>query len=116
MPKFFAKNSLAGLAALAVALVLLVAVVDVQAGVIDNAEEEMSYTPEEIQSYLNALEEYYEGRNEKNKRGHFCLRRDNSCPYLENGRDICCKGSQCSCNIFGQNCKCSTIGLFQRLG
>lgn len=28
---------------------------------------EMNYTPEEIQSYLNALEEYYEGRNEKNK-------------------------------------------------
>ena len=38
MPRFFA-NSVAGLAALAFVLVLLVAVADIQAGVIDNAEE-----------------------------------------------------------------------------
>lgn len=111
----FATNSNAVVLAMAVAILLVVSH-QAGAGVIDDIDEEMNYNPDEVQSYLNALESYYQGRNEKSKRGMFCVRRDNSCPYAENGRDICCKGSQCSCNIFGQNCKCSTIGLFQRLG
>jgi hypothetical protein len=28
---------------------------------------EMNYNPEELQSYLSALESYYQGRNEKSK-------------------------------------------------
>ena len=39
------------------------------------------------------------------KRARFCLKRDMTCPPLKNKKDFCCRGSQCACNIFGQNCK-----------
>jgi len=68
---------------------------------------------EELQEYLTELESYLAHRA---KRGRFCLGRDKGCPKVKNGNDFCCDGSQCSCNLFGQNCKCSPMGLFQRLG
>jgi len=57
---------------------------------------------------LNHLMKYIEAGTESRmeKRGRkFCLRRDMTCPNVEGKRDFCCKGSQCACNIFGQNCR-----------
>ncbi|XP_040564270.1 uncharacterized protein [Lepeophtheirus salmonis] len=83
------------------------------AGVIDDDDH---VSPEELQDYINQLQDYIQIKEQASKRGRFCLRRDMTCPNLPNGKDFCCSGSQCSCNLFGQNCRCSTIGLFQRLG
>merc|ERR1711953_202193 len=70
-------------------------------------EEELNH----LMNYIGTTESRMEKRGRK-----FCLRRDMTCPNVEGKRDFCCKGSQCACNIFGQNCRCSSLGLFQRLG
>jgi len=71
----------------------------------------------DIQQFMDFMADYYPPQHhEVRKRARFCLRRDMTCPKLKNGKDFCCDGSQCSCNLFNQNCKCSTIGLFQRFG
>ncbi|TRY73320.1 hypothetical protein TCAL_01914 [Tigriopus californicus] len=97
------------------ALLALVVLVDnTQAGAIEGYDREIS--DDDVREYLGLLENYFQQHEARNKRGRFCLRRDMTCPDLPNGKDVCCNGSQCSCNLFNQNCKCSTIGLFQRLG
>ncbi|XP_022236204.1 U8-agatoxin-Ao1a-like [Limulus polyphemus] len=45
------------------------------------------------------------------KRG--CVRRGSSC---DNRPDECCYNSSCRCNLWGTNCRCSRMGLFQRWG
>merc|ERR1712080_201005 len=94
----------------------LVAIIALSNGAaLDDYEDELR---EEEANYLRQLDNYLRNdeRLEKSKRGRFCLSRDLTCPNFEKGRDLCCKGSQCACNIFGQNCRCSSLGLFARLG
>merc|ERR1712168_710860 len=94
---------------------LVLTIVLTTAAAVDDYNEELS---DDEARYLTDLSNYLEGagRLEKSKRGRFCLRRDMTCPNFKDGRDLCCRGSQCACNIFGQNCRCSSLGLFQRLG
>jgi len=93
---------------------ILTAVVFVNSAALEE-DDEGGLSPMELQ-YLNDLNDYIEeGRLEKRGR-KFCLRRDMTCPNRDDKRDFCCRGSQCACNIFGQNCRCSSLGLFQRLG
>merc|ERR1711974_16886 len=91
---------------------LALTIVLTSAAAVDDYNEELS---DDEARYLTDLSNYLEGA-EKSKRGRFCLRRDMTCPNFKDGRDLCCRGSQCACNIFGQNCRCSSLGLFQRLG
>merc|ERR1711997_820988 len=94
---------------------LALTIVLTSSAAVDDYNEEMS---DDEARYLTDLSNYLEGagRLEKSKRGRFCLSRDMTCRKTKNGRDMCCRGSQCACNIFGQNCRCSSIGLFRRLG
>ncbi|KAF7495096.1 hypothetical protein SSS_00103 [Sarcoptes scabiei] len=39
-----------------------------------------------------------------------CLRRGSSCDHRPND---CCLNSVCRCNLWGTNCRCSRMGLFQ---
>merc|ERR1711981_944917 len=80
---------------------------------LDDYEDDLT---EEEASNLRELDNYLRNNERLEKRGRFCLSRDLTCPNRKEGRDLCCKGSQCACNIFGQNCRCSSLGLFQRLG
>ncbi|RWS09083.1 hypothetical protein B4U79_07500 [Dinothrombium tinctorium] len=44
------------------------------------------------------------------KRG--CIRRGGGC---EGRANDCCEGNSCRCNLFGSNCRCLRMGLFQKL-
>merc|ERR1719215_205179 len=43
------------------------------------------------------------------KRGRLCIPRGRSCFA---GKNLCCGGWECRCNLFGSNCKCERPGLF----
>ncbi|XP_066146676.1 toxin Tbo-IT2-like isoform X1 [Euwallacea fornicatus] len=42
-----------------------------------------------------------------------CIRRGGNCDHR--GSD-CCYNSSCRCNLWGSNCRCQRMGLFQKWG
>ncbi|CRL04635.1 CLUMA_CG017701, isoform A [Clunio marinus] len=42
-----------------------------------------------------------------------CIRRSGNCDHRPNG---CCYNSSCRCNLWGSNCRCQRMGLFQKWG
>ncbi|XP_049511719.1 toxin Tbo-IT2-like isoform X2 [Dermacentor silvarum] len=42
-----------------------------------------------------------------------CIRRGGSCDHRPND---CCYNSSCRCNLWGTNCRCQRMGLFQKWG
>lgn len=42
-----------------------------------------------------------------------CIRRGGTCEHRTND---CCYNSSCRCNLWGSNCRCQRMGLFQKWG
>lgn len=42
-----------------------------------------------------------------------CIRRGGNCDHRPND---CCYNSSCRCNLWGANCRCQRMGLFQKWG
>ncbi|XP_032598007.2 uncharacterized protein LOC116806085 [Drosophila grimshawi] len=42
-----------------------------------------------------------------------CIRRNGAC---DNRPGDCCFSSSCRCNLWGSNCRCQRMGLFQKWG
>lgn len=42
-----------------------------------------------------------------------CIRRSGNCDHRSND---CCYNSSCRCNLWGSNCRCQRMGLFQKWG
>ncbi|XP_037925987.1 U8-agatoxin-Ao1a-like isoform X2 [Hermetia illucens] len=42
-----------------------------------------------------------------------CIRRGGNCDHRPND---CCYNSSCRCNLWGSNCRCQRMGLFQKWG
>ncbi|XP_065159049.1 U8-agatoxin-Ao1a-like isoform X2 [Atheta coriaria] len=42
-----------------------------------------------------------------------CVRRGGNCDHRPND---CCYNSSCRCNLWGSNCRCQRMGLFQKWG
>ncbi|XP_062546327.1 uncharacterized protein LOC134212455 [Armigeres subalbatus] len=42
-----------------------------------------------------------------------CIRRGGACDHRSND---CCHNSSCRCNLWGSNCRCQRMGLFQKWG
>jgi hypothetical protein len=42
-----------------------------------------------------------------------CVRRGGTCDHRPND---CCPKSACRCNLWGTNCRCQRLGLFQKWG
>ncbi|XP_064092098.1 toxin Tbo-IT2-like isoform X8 [Macrobrachium nipponense] len=42
-----------------------------------------------------------------------CIRRSGSCDHRPHD---CCYNSSCRCNLWGTNCRCQRMGLFQQWG
>lgn len=42
-----------------------------------------------------------------------CVRRGGNCDHRPNE---CCYNSSCRCNLWGSNCRCQRMGLFQKWG
>ncbi|XP_044578841.1 toxin Tbo-IT2-like isoform X2 [Cotesia glomerata] len=73
-------------------------------------EEEMDGIPVDGSEYSdNTLEDIM--RAAQQKRG--CVRRDGNCDHRPND---CCYSSSCRCNLWGSNCRCQRVGLFQKWG
>ncbi|XP_047478673.1 U8-agatoxin-Ao1a-like [Penaeus chinensis] len=47
------------------------------------------------------------------KRWRSCIRRMGACDHRPND---CCYNSSCRCNLWGTNCRCQRMGLFQQWG
>ncbi|XP_012285383.1 uncharacterized protein LOC105702405 isoform X2 [Orussus abietinus] len=57
----------------------------------------------------NALENLMRAAQEKRA----CIRRGGNCDHRPND---CCYSSSCRCNLWGSNCRCQRMGLFQKWG
>ncbi|EFN88182.1 hypothetical protein EAI_17246 [Harpegnathos saltator] len=42
-----------------------------------------------------------------------CIRRGSNCDHRPKD---CCYSSSCRCNLWGSNCRCQRMGLFQKWG
>ncbi|XP_022901471.1 U8-agatoxin-Ao1a-like isoform X4 [Onthophagus taurus] len=42
-----------------------------------------------------------------------CIKRGGNCDHRPND---CCFNSSCRCNLWGSNCRCQRVGLFQKWG
>ncbi|XP_071539049.1 uncharacterized protein [Panulirus ornatus] len=49
----------------------------------------------------------------REKRWRSCIRRGGPCDHRPND---CCYNSSCRCNLWGTNCRCQRMGLFQKWG
>nr|QIS92942.1 prepro-agatoxin-like peptide isoform 1 [Homarus americanus] len=47
------------------------------------------------------------------KRWRSCIRRGGMCDHRPND---CCYNSSCRCNLWGTNCRCQRMGIFQQWG
>lgn len=70
----------------------------------DALNDEMNY-PVEEENFYDEL------RMPAEKRA--CVRRSGNCDHRPNG---CCQNSSCRCNLWGSNCRCQRMGLFQKWG
>nr|UGX04247.1 agatoxin-like peptide transcript a [Locusta migratoria] len=74
----------------------------------------------------DGVEDYSEGNLERllqgaqQKRSSFiylfrraCIRRGGTCDHRPKD---CCYNSSCRCNLWGANCRCQRMGLFQKWG
>ncbi|CAO1386342.1 unnamed protein product [Diamesa hyperborea] len=75
-------------------------------------DEELNYS--EPGNYLDEIQPAAEKRSPSiyvYRRS--CIRRSGNCDHRPNG---CCHNSSCRCNLWGSNCRCQRMGLFQKWG
>ncbi|KAK2579758.1 hypothetical protein KPH14_011097 [Odynerus spinipes] len=79
-------------------------------------EDSLALVPEEDSLQVvdsdytdNALENLMRAAQQKRA----CIRRGGNCDHRP--RD-CCYSSSCRCNLWGSNCQCQRMGLFQKWG
>ncbi|KAG9509043.1 hypothetical protein GZH46_02450 [Fragariocoptes setiger] len=65
---------------------------------------------DDIENYKQALESLLYKRTQQTS---VCIARGKSCDHRP---DQCCQDSSCRCNLWGTNCKCHRMGLFQKWG
>uniref|UniRef100_P0DRI6 Xibalbin-1 n=1 Tax=Xibalbanus tulumensis TaxID=1519145 RepID=XIB1_XIBTU len=64
----------------------------------------------------DAVEDYSADNLERllqNTQKRSCIRRFGRCDHRPND---CCYNSSCRCNLWGSNCRCQRMGLFQKWG
>ncbi|XP_045101981.1 U8-agatoxin-Ao1a-like [Portunus trituberculatus] len=49
----------------------------------------------------------------RDKKWRSCIRRGGACDHRPND---CCYNSSCRCNLWGTNCRCQRMGIFQQWG
>ncbi|XP_022901469.1 toxin Tbo-IT2-like isoform X2 [Onthophagus taurus] len=69
-----------------------------------------------LQSAQNGYKFVHTKRQEKSKEDdepRACIKRGGNCDHRPND---CCFNSSCRCNLWGSNCRCQRVGLFQKWG
>ncbi|XP_043520355.1 U8-agatoxin-Ao1a-like isoform X2 [Frieseomelitta varia] len=74
---------------------------------VDDEEDSMQvvdsdYTDDALENLMRAAQQ---------KRA--CIRRGGNCDHRPKD---CCYSSSCRCNLWGSNCRCQRMGLFQKWG
>ncbi|KAG7206367.1 hypothetical protein KM043_003735 [Ampulex compressa] len=90
-------------------LCLLVVLVDRTLGSPYFDDEEEGLQPLDSDYTDNALENLMRAAQQKRA----CIRRGGNCDHRPKG---CCYNSSCRCNLWGSNCQCQRMGLFQKWG
>ncbi|KAK8745457.1 hypothetical protein OTU49_000197, partial [Cherax quadricarinatus] len=90
-----------------VALCLLLSVVLAQPLLEEGREGDN--VPQADMDYTADLLERLLARTQKRS----CIRRGGTCDHRPND---CCYNSSCRCNLWGTNCRCQRMGLFQQWG
>jgi len=76
-----------------------------------NASEEFDSSPDDY--YGGALENLLQSEQNILTDKRSCIRRSGTCDHRPND---CCPKSVCRCNLWGTNCRCQRLGLFQKWG
>uniref|UniRef100_A0A4Q8K3L0 U21-Liphistoxin-Lsp1a_1 n=2 Tax=Liphistius TaxID=62150 RepID=A0A4Q8K3L0_9ARAC len=74
-----------------------------------------AYSPRDVSLTDMYNEPNYESiaRYLMSTRKRSCIRRGGSCDHRPGD---CCFSSSCRCNLWGTNCRCQRVGLFQKWG
>ncbi|XP_056640822.1 uncharacterized protein LOC130447815 isoform X2 [Diorhabda sublineata] len=79
--------------------------------------EDESYPPGEDDYSENAIDRLLQSAQKRSSLIYLfrraCIRRGGNCDYRPND---CCYNSSCRCNLWGSNCRCQRVGLFQKWG
>ncbi|KAK9751632.1 Conotoxin [Popillia japonica] len=75
----------------------------------DNALDRLLQTAQNIKSLQSKRQE----KSDDNDKIRACIRRGGNCDHRPND---CCYNSSCRCNLWGSNCRCQRMGLFQKWG
>ncbi|KAL3265275.1 hypothetical protein HHI36_009485 [Cryptolaemus montrouzieri] len=70
-------------------------------------DDDDNYPPEDDYSE-NAIDHLLQSAQKR-----ACIRRGGNCDHRPND---CCYNSSCRCNLWGSNCRCQRMGLFQKWG
>ncbi|XP_018362278.1 PREDICTED: uncharacterized protein LOC108760691 isoform X2 [Trachymyrmex cornetzi] len=74
----------------------------------DDGEDVDDLQADDSSDYTDALENLMRVAQKR-----ACIRRGGDCYHR---RKDCCYSSSCRCNLWGSNCKCQRMGLFQKWG
>lgn len=79
----------------------------------DEALDELEdYSENNLDRFLQQAQEKRSSRTYMPMR-RSCIRRGASCDHRQQD---CCYNSTCRCNLWGSNCRCQRMGLFQKWG
>ncbi|XP_023016095.2 uncharacterized protein isoform X2 [Leptinotarsa decemlineata] len=93
---------------LASSLVLVLAELVPTASAGPYTDEDENYLPGEDDYQENAIDRLLQSAQKR-----ACVRRGGNCDHRPND---CCYNSSCRCNLWGSNCRCQRMGLFQKWG
>ncbi|XP_018050692.1 PREDICTED: uncharacterized protein LOC108688787 isoform X2 [Atta colombica] len=74
----------------------------------DDGEDVDDFQADDSSDYTDTLENLMRVAQKR-----ACIRRGGDCYHR---RKDCCYSSSCRCNLWGSNCKCQRMGLFQKWG
>ncbi|XP_011052830.1 PREDICTED: U8-agatoxin-Ao1a-like isoform X2 [Acromyrmex echinatior] len=74
----------------------------------DDGEDVDDLQADDSSDYIDTLENLMRVAQKR-----ACIRRGGDCYHR---RKDCCYSSSCRCNLWGSNCKCQRMGLFQKWG
>ncbi|CAG9762435.1 unnamed protein product [Ceutorhynchus assimilis] len=72
-------------------------------------DDEQGYPGAEDDYSENSVDRFLQPAQQKRA----CIRRGGNCDHRPND---CCYNSSCRCNLWGSNCRCQRMGLFQKWG
>ncbi|XP_066971577.1 uncharacterized protein [Macrobrachium rosenbergii] len=79
----------------------------------DAAPPEADYTTDLLERLLARTAQKRDDMAGPIKRWRSCIPRGGACTHRP---QACCNSSSCRCNLWGTNCRCQRMGLFQQLG